>query len=202
MKQALHSLGAASLPHVVAVESTRLWGQLTLIATHTDGTRSRINPDGGSATLSAADWPRIARTLGGTGAATPQLMTQDDAYYYSQPGAAAQYPIYRLILNDAHATRLYLDPVSGVPVGIIDSDARWYRWLHTGLHTLDFSTATRSRPVWDVLMLVLLAGVTVICGTGPGWDGGAMSGSDRGVDWRKGWDSNPRRDCSLASFQD
>jgi hypothetical protein len=171
VKQVLRFLGAASLPQVVAVESTRLWGQPALIVTRTDGTRSRTNTDGGSVPLSPSDWTRIAQTLGGTGAATPQLLTEGDSYYYSRPGVAAQFPVYRIILNDAHATRLYLDPISGAPVDIIDSDGRWYRWLHRGLHTLDFSAATRARPVWDILMLLLLAGVAVISGTGTwmGW---------------------------------
>ncbi len=181
VKQALRFLGAASLPQVVAVESTALWGQPFLTATRTDGTRSRINPDGVSMPLTAAEWTRIALTLGGKGAASPQLLTAGDAYYYSRPGVAAQFPVYRLILNDAQTTRLYVDPVSGTVVNRIDRDSRWYRWLHLGLHTLDFSAATRARPVWDILMLLLLAGVTLICGTGT-WMG-----------WRRYMRIRPRR---------
>ncbi len=40
------------------------------------------------------------------------------------------------------------------------------RWLHEGLHRLDFFPGLRSRPIWDVLVLTLLAGVTGVCGTG------------------------------------
>ena len=47
-----------------------------------------------------------------------------------------------------------------------DSQARAYRWLHQGLHRLDFAPALRSRPRWDALMLFLMAGVTVVCVTG------------------------------------
>jgi hypothetical protein len=52
-----------------------------------------------------------------------------------------------------------------------DSDTRWYRWLHRGLHTLDFAAVLHIRPLWDVLMIVLLAGVAGLCGTGTwlGW---------------------------------
>jgi hypothetical protein len=171
VQQALHFLQAASLPQVVAVDSTRLWGQLYLVETRTDGARARISADGSPAALAASDWRKIAQTLGGTIGTRPELMTAGDAYYYSRPGVAVPFPVYRIVLNDEHSTRLYMDPVTGIPVNIIDRDGRWYRWLHVGLHTLDFSAATRSRPVWDVMMLALLAGVTMICGTGTwlGW---------------------------------
>jgi hypothetical protein len=171
VQQALHLLHAASLPQVVAVDSTRLWGRLYLVVTRTDGARARISADGKPAALAASDWRKIAQTLGGTFGTQPELLTAGDPYYYSRPGVVVPFPVYRIVLDDAHSTRLYLDPLTGTPVDIVDRDARWYRWLHVGLHTLDFSAATRSRPVWDVMMLALLAGVTMICGTGTwlGW---------------------------------
>ncbi len=74
-------------------------------------------------------------------------------------------------MGDAPHTRFYLDAITGTPVNVVDADGRWYRWLHLGLHTLDFSTAIRSRPVWDLVMIGLLAGVTLVCATGTwlGW---------------------------------
>ena len=33
-------------------------------------------------------------------------------------------------------------------------------------------------------------------------NGGVNAVPTQGLKWRKGWDSNPRRDCSLAGFQD
>ena len=47
-----------------------------------------------------------------------------------------------------------------------DAAAQAYRWLHEGLHRLDFAAAIRSRPQWDALMLILMAGVTAVCMTG------------------------------------
>jgi hypothetical protein len=41
-----------------------------------------------------------------------------------------------------------------------------YRWLHQGLHRLDFAAAIRARPQWDAIMLLLMSGVTVVCATG------------------------------------
>ena len=48
----------------------------------------------------------------------------------------------------------------------LDANAQAYRWLHAGLHRLDFAASLRGRPQWDVLMLVLLCGVTAVCVTG------------------------------------
>jgi hypothetical protein len=51
-------------------------------------------------------------------------------------------------------------------VAKLDSGARAYRWLHQGLHRLDFTAWLRNRPQWDAFMLALLAGSTALCVTG------------------------------------
>jgi hypothetical protein len=172
VNQELRRLAAGALPRgIVAIESARLWGHPYLLATESNGVRQRLDTGGSAQPLLDADWRRIAKTLGAPTAVSPELITTGDAYYYSRPGASQAFPVRRLILNDRHGTRYYLDPVTGMLLAVIDSNARWYRWLHRGLHTLDFSAAFRSRPLWDIVMLVLLAGVTVLCGTGTwlGW---------------------------------
>jgi hypothetical protein len=155
----------------VAIESARLWGHPYLLATDINGSRHRLDSGGGAQPLLESDWLRIAKTLGAATAIAPQLIATGDTYYYSRAGAPQSFPVRRLILNDRYGTRYYLDPVSGMPLAVIDGNARWYRWLHRGLHTLDFSAAMRSRPLWDLVMLALLAGVTILCGTGTwlGW---------------------------------
>ena len=50
-------------------------------------------------------------------------------------------------------------------VRAVDRPARTRRWLETGLHDLDFAWLRR-RPVWDIVVLPLLAGVTLACLTG------------------------------------
>jgi len=39
-------------------------------------------------------------------------------------------------------------------------------WLHQGLHRLDFAAVLRARPLWDLIMLLLMSGVTLLCVTG------------------------------------
>jgi len=72
--------------------------------------------------------------------------------------------VYRTVLKSG--TRYYVDAVSGTLVAKFDAQARGYRWLHQGLHRLDFAAALRIRPRWDAFVLLLMAGVTAVCATG------------------------------------
>ena len=91
-------------------------------------------------------------------------MTREDSYYFSHHRDVARLPVYRILLGDG--TRYYMDVVSGTLVAKIDRSARAYRWLHQGLHRMDFAATLRGRPQWDVLVLLLMSGVTVLCATG------------------------------------
>ena len=166
VKASLHSLPAvAKLPGIVSVESTRLGGTLYLVVTTQNGARWRFNDAGESARISGEDWTYIVRTLGGKELTEPKLLTEGDEYYFDRHGTETL-PVYRIIANDRQQTRYYLDPLTGAPLASFDSDARWYRWLHQGVHTLDFTPVLRARPSWDLLMLLLLGGATTVCATG------------------------------------
>jgi hypothetical protein len=75
-------------------------------------------------------------------------------------------PVYRVILNDEQRTRYYLDPANGALLQRADANGRWHRWLFGGLHRLDFTALMRTRPLWDVLVLVLMLGGLGISVTG------------------------------------
>jgi hypothetical protein len=166
VKASLRSLPAlARLPGIVSVESTPLGSRLFLVVTTQEGARWRFDGAGVSARIDGGAWTRIVRILGGNELTEPKLLTAGDAYYFDRHGTE-MLPIYRIIANDRQQTRYYLDPLTGAPLVSFDGDARWYRWLHQGVHTLDFTTALRARPSWDFLMLALLGGATTVCGTG------------------------------------
>src|SRR5690606_21818775 len=92
-----------------------------------------------------------------------ELLHSEDSYYYGHK-RSVDLPVYRAILDDAEQTRLYIEATSG-NVRSVDAARRASRWIRTGLHDLDFA-GLRERPVWDVVVGVLLAGVTLVCGTG------------------------------------
>ncbi len=150
LRQSLNALASAPLPHgIVSVQSAPLFGQLYLVAAAADGSRWRVDTRGSPAPIGGAQWAQISAALGGGVAkndAVPELISEGDAYYYSHRGSPAPFPVYRIILGDEQNTRYYLDPVSGAPLESVDSNDRWYRWLHQGLHTMDFLPAFRGAP--------------------------------------------------------
>jgi hypothetical protein len=62
----------------------------------------------------------------------------------------------RIILDDPGQTWVHINMESGQIVSVMDSSRRLYRWLFNGLHSLDFPGLANHRPVWDVLILILL----------------------------------------------
>jgi PepSY-associated TM region len=150
----------------VSLRVAPLNGEIYFVASTLEGERRRFDAAAAAAPLSGDDLKFLARVLTGAGAPiTPQLMSGEDNLYFSHHRDVVELPVYRMILPGS-GTRYYVDPVAGMLVAKFDANAQAYRWLHEGLHRLDFTASWRGRPQWDVLMLVLLSGVTVVCVTG------------------------------------
>jgi hypothetical protein len=165
IKGSLAALVRSQPSGVVSLKIAPIEDRLYLITTAADGERRRLNADANPAPLSGADLTYVAGVLGGAAAAPlPRLMTREDDYYFSHHGDIVRMPVYRVILGEG--TRYYVDTVAGTLLAKIDSSAQAYRWWHEGLHRLDFGAALRGRPQWDVLMLMLMSGVTILCATG------------------------------------
>lgn len=109
-----------------------------------------------SAVLSAQDGPGLRSLI---------QLNHEDGYYFGlrQP---VRLPVWRAILRDRDHTRLYIDQTSGGLLRQVNASDRAYRWWHQGLHRLDFNTGLRRRPLWDVVLLMLLAGVAVMSALG------------------------------------
>jgi uncharacterized iron-regulated membrane protein len=160
----LQSLANAH-PAAVSLEAAPLNGEIFFIASGASGERRRLNERGAPAPLGGAELKFLAQALAGAApAGAPQLLPHEDSYYFSHHRELAALPAYRLVL--ASGTRYYLDSVSGMLVAKLDAGRRAYRWLHEGLHRLDFAAGLRVRPQWDLIMLPLMSGVTVLCVTG------------------------------------
>jgi len=91
-----------------------------------------------------------------------RVVTQYEAYYLDRHH---QRPLPALFiqLNDKERSMYYIDPKTARVVEAYDAGSRWNRWLYHGLHSLNFPWLYEHRPVWDILMLVLLAGGTWLC---------------------------------------
>jgi uncharacterized iron-regulated membrane protein len=168
VKDSLRALATAvPTAGIVSVDSAPLLGRLFLVATDGDGASRRLDARALDAPISRSEIAAEVRALGrGTAISGPQLLAGGDAYYFSHHDDPVRLPVYRVIAKDAQQTRFYLDPASGALLAKIDRNGRGYRWLHDALHRIDFAAAVRARPAWDVIMLALMAGVTLLCTTG------------------------------------
>ena len=116
-----------------------------------------------------------------------------DAYYYDQSGSRSL-PVLRARYDDADDTWLYFDPFRGAVVQKEERKSRWERWLYHGLHSLDFPFLYDKRPLWDIVLIVLSIGGTVLSVTTmlPAWRrlrrhvrkwGGAVPGDRTPLPW-------------------
>jgi hypothetical protein len=165
VQTSLQALSGAQLPgDAVRIDSSVLNGQLHYLITTRKGARSRLDAHWMATPLSDAELQSIRHSLGDH--ATLASLDREDTYYYSLGDDRAALPVLRVLHNDTVATRSYLDPLSGELLLTVDRNARWYRWLHSGLHRMDFAALWRNRPFWDLWMWLSLGGATVVCATG------------------------------------
>ena len=95
-------------------------------------------------------------------------LNEYDDYYYKTvssfdlglPRMAKTLPVLRVRYEDAAQTWLYLTPSPGQILKVESLD-RVNRWGYYGLHAFDFAFLYRYRPLWDVVVVVLLVGVGV-----------------------------------------
>ena len=177
VREAVGSLGGTVLPRrTVRLEGFATGGELSFVASDANGQRQRLDP----AALRAAPLPesyfeRAPATL------RPDAAVRDagwigtgDAYYYTHH-EERPFPVYRIRYEDGE--RLYLERVSGELVYAVDRERRWLRWVFHALHRGDFSAVVRGRPLWDLMMWLLLLGVTA------GTVSGTWMGARRIVRW-------------------
>lgn len=97
------------------------------------------------------------------------VLDEYDNYYYSRPTAAgpvAPLPLLRVTFNDPAATRYYVDLKTSELVYQSHRLGRLKRWLYNGLHSLDFGFWYARRPLWDIVVIVLLLGGLMLCSIG------------------------------------
>lgn len=145
-----------------ALRAAPFGGRLHVLAQRADGSSLRLDEHARPAPLHA-DEVRTALADLDVPLASLELIEAEDAYYYARRQQASL-PVWRAVLDDAAGTRIYLDAVTGA-ARVVDAAAMQARWFTQGLHSLDFR-GLRSRPLWDVVVLLLLAGVSALCVTG------------------------------------
>jgi hypothetical protein len=150
---------------LVRLEGAPLGGRLFVMATGRDGVSRRLDARGVAASLEAPELRAAMIRMGGPPVVRFMRLDREDAYYYSGYERPVALPVYRADLADRRGSTFYIDARSGRMAAAVDDVGRQSRWLRTGLHDLDFAWLRR-RPMWDAVVLLLLAGVTGVCATG------------------------------------
>lgn len=83
------------------------------------------------------------------------VVPHKDTYTHLREGQLPTGTI-RVELDDSASTWVHVDQHSGEIISVVDRSRRMYRWLFNGLHSLDVPGLVDKRPIWDVIMLVLL----------------------------------------------
>lgn len=159
------ALGSPAAAGAVSLRSSLFDGAIYVVASRADGSIIRLDAEGREAPLGGHDHDRAGVLLGGRA----ELLKREDDYYFSHGAQQVRLPVVRVITPDR--TRYYLDGRTGALLQKIDAGGRGYRWWFEGFHRLDFTRWMRWRPVWDLLMIILLSGATLVCVTGVwlGW---------------------------------
>jgi uncharacterized iron-regulated membrane protein len=130
-------------------------GAIGFVAVAHDGTRRRLNAEGKD--TPNIDPVRLATLLG---TQPGIILTDGDAYYFNRRQEPIPLPVVRLTNG---SVRNYIDPVSAEILQKFDGRSRWYRWLHDGLHRLDFFPSWRTGLFRNFVMLPLLLVATAVC---------------------------------------
>ena len=148
----------------VTLEAAPLNGRLFVLERFRDGRVVRLDDQAQPAPLGREELA-VALMAAGLPAARLELISHPDAYYYPNYDGPAPLPAWRAQIAGRGGKTAYLDPISGRVRLALDGEARASRWIRVGLHDLDFP-GLRARPLWDVVVILLLAGVTVGVGAG------------------------------------
>jgi hypothetical protein len=147
---------------VVQYQAAPLDGELFVLAHARNGAITRLDAEARPSPLAPEALEAQIRAKAHTPVRSFEWMEREDAYYYAGFERPAPLPVLRAVLDDKERTTLYLDPVSGKVLRAVDNGERASRWMRVGLHDWDFP-GLRTRPVWDVVVLLLLGGTTAVC---------------------------------------
>lgn len=118
------------------------WIQLAnkpyIVATFHDDSQKVLGQLGISDNFSLSSFTIIGtQLLKGANCSSVMLVDKNDAYRSAtaQPNAE----LLRVICDDANHTWFHIDGSNAQLIEKIDYSRRWYRWLYSGLHTLNFA---------------------------------------------------------------
>jgi len=95
-----------------------------------------------------------------------ETLYEYDDYYYSSRKHDKRLPVLRVTFATPEQTWYYIDLKTGQLVMKHERGSRAERWLYHGLHSLDFKVLRDHRPLWDIVVGILMSGGTLVSVTG------------------------------------
>lgn len=155
---------------VVALDILAVGGDVGYVAHFRSGARlwmdARSSAKPVRREIGEGDAVLAARRVHDAPAMSVQRLTKGDAYYYVPRNRNASLPVWRVQLADSARTAVYVDPVTGLPAGIVDASVRRWRWWRDALHDFDFPPIGGRGPLRDVIVLALMLGGSIGAFTG------------------------------------
>ncbi|SEI38284.1 PepSY-associated TM region [Dyadobacter sp. SG02] len=93
------------------------------------------------------------------------MLHEYDDYYYSK-NHEKRLPVLRVKMASEDEKWYYVDPATAQVVLKHQDLSRLERWLYHGLHSFDFRFLVYKRPLWDIVVIVLMIGGTLVSMTG------------------------------------
>lgn len=145
------------------LSSSSFANELSVLAYDAKGDQiRRLDSDAREAApVSVAMVVQRLNTLGLSNASVAMMM-EEDLYYYEHK-SPIDLPVIKASIDEG-ARMLYVQPDSG-QMQVMNGTQRLSRWTRVGMHRLDYP-GLKSRPVWDMLVIVMLFGVTCLVATG------------------------------------
>ena len=153
----------ASALQVKELEFLSLGGKAYYLATQSPG-NSRVVPVDG---IPAAEFDRaslldlVTKASQPTGLAEARFIAEYDARYLDRR-SELPLPVLLVRLKDTQQSTFYIDPRTARVVGGYSS-GRWpERWLYHGFHSINLPWLYKHRPAWDLVVLFLMLGGTLL----------------------------------------
>ena len=93
------------------------------------------------------------------------VLNEYDDYYYAKDNSK-RLPVLRVKMDTPQKTWYYVDLKIGQVALKHEKLSRLERWLYHGLHSLDFRFLFYKRPLWDIVMILLMLGGLAASSTG------------------------------------
>lgn len=159
------AIGALPDFDVRTLDLTSFDGQPAYVATNSRGER-RVVPVNGApiATFPLERVITILRSALGNNLRELRVLTDYDAYYRDRHHERSL-PVVLVRVSDAAESRYYIDPVTALIADTYGAGDWVSRWLYHGLHSLDVPWLYTRRPLWDIVVIVLMLGGTAVAVT-------------------------------------